>query len=68
MVMSCCCKDLDLDDDDVDEDEEKVTVAEQGLWYRKSRSPESSEYYPIDEAILLKMRAKRVEEVTMGEL
>ena len=68
MVLSCCCKELDLDDDDVDEDEEKVIVAEKALWYQKSRKPDDSEIYPIDEGVLDTIRKARMDEVAMNSI
>lgn len=57
-----------MDDDDVDEDEEKVVVAEKGQWYGKSRRLDESEFYPVDEEFLDKMRIKHKNEAAMTSI
>lgn len=65
MIFSCCLGSVDLDDDDVDQDEEKATVADEALWYRKSRRQDNTDFYPINESVLEILRAARVQEVEM---
>ena len=59
---------MELDDDDIDEDEEKVTVAEQSLWYKRSRKLDRETFFPVDEQLVELMRRDRVSEVEMWSI
>ena len=65
MFLSCLCKNVDMDDDDVDEDEELALIADESMWYRKSRKGKGAPMNPIDEEFLELIRQERKKEVEM---
>ena len=66
MLLSLCCEAVELDDDDVFEDEEKARVAEEALFKKRSRRPESDTFYPVDEPMLEILRRDRINHVEMA--